>query len=149
VDFADRYGSVARGRSKSCEAERGVGLVEIVLALTILSVGLLALGGLMYQISRETRWSMAVAYRSAAAQSAASWAEALPWDSLHVPPGGPVGCMTDTTGQLIYNRCTALTNVSTKHRRLSIAITPIGRLTAPPDTVVIDRNKPSQVSPFR
>lgn len=120
-----------------------------MLAITILSVGLLAIGGLMYQVSRDTRWSAAVAYRGAAAQSAASWAEALHWDSLHTPPGGPVGCITDTTGALIYTRCTTMTAISGTLRRLSMAITPIGALTARPDTIVIDRNKPMATSPFK
>ena len=125
-----------------------MGLIEIMVAITILSVVLLALGSLMFQASRDMNRSGAIAYRSAAQQSAAAWAGGVPWDSLHLPPGGPVGCVTDTTGQLTYTRCTTLFVLSNKLRRLTVVITPTGRLTAPPDTVAVDRPKPLIGSPF-
>jgi prepilin-type N-terminal cleavage/methylation domain-containing protein len=129
--------------------ERGVGLIEIMVAITILSIVLLALGSLMFQATRDMNRSGAVAYRSAAQQSAAAWANGVPWDSLHAPPGGPVGCVTDTAGLLTYTRCTTLFTMSNKLKRLTVVITPTGRLIVPPDTVAVDRNKPLVGSPFR
>jgi len=126
----------------------GFGLVEILMAITILSIVLLALGSLMFQAGRDMNRSGAVAYRSAAQLKVASWAQGLPWDSLHSPPGGPVGCITDTTGQLVYSRCTTLQTMTGTRTRITVAILPTGRLTANPDTVVIDRNRPLQTSPF-
>ncbi len=82
-------------------------------------------------------------------QSAAAWAQGLPWDSIHSAPGGPVGCITDTTGQLIYTRCTTWDSVSLKQRRLRMVITPTGSLTGNPDTVIVERNKPLKTSPFQ
>ena len=128
--------------------ERGVGLIEIMVAITILSVVLLALGSLMFQATRDMNRSGAVAYRSAAQQSSAAWGSAFPWDSLHAPPGGPVGCVTDTAGLLIYNRCTTLFTLTKKLKRLMVVISPTGRLTAPPDTLWVDRTKPLVGSPF-
>jgi len=119
-----------------------------MVAITILSVVLLALGSLMFQASRDMNRSGAIAYRSAAQQSAAAWANGLPWDSLHVPPGGPVGCITDTAGQLTYTRCTILAQMTNKLKRLIVVITPTGRLIAPPDTITVDRNKTLVGSPF-
>ena len=129
-------------------SEAGLGLIEIMISLTILSVCLLALGGLMFQAAQSTRDSAAVAYRSAALQSAAAWAQGIPWDSLHSPPGGPVGCTTDTAGQLVYNRCATLTDDG-DYKTLSVAITPTGLLNANPDTVIVIRNKPEQALPFQ
>jgi hypothetical protein len=128
--------------------ESGVGLVEILVTISILSIVMLALGSLMFQATRDLNHSGGVAYRSAAQQSALTWATALPWDSLHSTPGGPVGCITDTVGQLVYNRCATLQTVSGKVRRLTITVTPTGLLLPMPDTVVVDRNMPTQASPF-
>ena len=130
-------------------SETGLGLVEIMVTITILSVVLLALGSLMFQASRDMNHSAAVSYRSAAQQSAASWAIMLPWDSLHAPPGGPVGCLTDTTAKLIYTRCTTLVTVSPKQKRVTVAITPTGLLKAKPDTVIVERVMPVPASPFQ
>lgn len=122
----------------SARSEAGVSLIEIMIALTLLTTVLVALGGLMFQAARHTRQSAAVAYRSAASTSAAAWVHALPWDSI----GGAVGCATDSIGPLSYNRCVTVQNVSAKLRRVTVTITPTGPLIAAPDTVVISRVRP-------
>ena len=94
----------------SARSEAGVSLIEIMIALTLLTTVLVALGGLMFQAARHTRQSAAVAYRSAASTSAAAWVQALPWDSI----AGAVGCTSDSSGALAYDRCVSVQNVSTK-----------------------------------
>src|SRR3990172_6300120 len=86
--------------------EAGVTLMEILVALGILSVVLVSLGGLMFQVSLQTRRATTLAYMSSAAQNAQTRVEGLPWDSLASP--SVIGCTTDTTGQLVYTRCTTL-----------------------------------------
>lgn len=124
--------------------EQGVTLVEVVVALGLLSLVLLALAGLMFDVSLGTRRSAALSYRSAAVQMAQAWIAALPWDSIP----SSVGCTGDTTGQLVYSRCVTVQSPSSKLRRVTVVITPTGALTAPPETVVVDRGKPLSLSPF-
>lgn len=129
----------------------GVTLMEIVVALGILSVVLISLGALMYQVSSHTRRSAAASYLSAAVQSAQAWVEAVPWDSLNSTTAlaAIVGCRTDTTGQLVYSRCTTVTDVGSTLKRIQVVLQPTGNLVAPPDTVLVYRAKPLPLSPFR
>jgi len=126
-------------------SESGASLVEIVMALGILATVLIALGGLMFQVARNTRQSAAVQYRSAAASNAATWIQGLPWDSLDTA----VGCSTGTSGSMSYDQCVTRTDVSTNLKRLTVVIAPTGPLAALPETVVVDRNKPRPASPLR
>lgn len=124
--------------------ERGFSLVEVLLALGILSGVLIALGGLMFQLARHARQSGAVGYRSAAVTSAASWAEGVPWDSI----SGIIGCTTDSVGPMAYTQCTSVQNPSPRTRRIIIVINPTGRITTAPDTIVVERSRPRSLSPF-
>lgn len=130
---------------RAARGEAGASLIEIVMALGILAVVLIALGGLMFQVARHTQKSAAVAHRSAAAGNAATWIQGLPWDSL----GTAVGCTTDTTGPMTYTQCVANSDLSTNLKRVTVVISPTGVMVALPDTVVIDRNKPRPASPLR
>ena len=125
--------------------ESGASLVEIVMALGILATVLIAMGGLMFQVARNTRQSAAVQYRSAAASNAATWIQGLPWDSLDTA----VGCSSDTSGQLDYDQCVTRYDLSPNLRRITVVISPTGPLAALPETVVVDRNKPRPASPLR
>ncbi len=139
----DRSGS--RRIRKNLIGERGVSLIEIMIALSILSVVLLALGGLMFEVARHTRRSTAVSYRSAALESAASWVQALPWDSLP----SATGCTDSlTAGAFMYTRCLELVSTSPTSRLTRVIVSPMGALQAPPDTVVVERTKAKAPSPF-
>ena len=128
--------------------ETGVTLVEVLVALGILSLVLIALGGLMFQVSLGTRRAAAVSYQSAAAYVAEAWMQGLPWDSIPMAvPNGAVGCVTDTVGQLIYNRCSTVVDLTATLRRLTAVLSATGNLTTRPETLVIDRVKAS-ISPF-
>ena len=133
------------GALRRSTPQRGVSLIEIMIALSILSVVLLALGGLMFDVARHSRRSTAVAYRSAALESATSWIQALPWDSLPTV----VGCTDSiTTGLLEYTRCVELVSNTASSRLARIIISPTGVLQARPDTVTVERTKARASSPF-
>ncbi len=138
----DRSGLPA-GRVRAGNA--GVSLIEIMLALSILSVVLMGLGGLMFQSARHTRQAAAVAYRSSAVISAEAWSRALPWDSAPTA----VGCVDSlSTGQLLYTQCVELPVNAPRYQQIRVIISPIGNLMATPDTVVVDRNRTRSPSPF-
>lgn len=120
-------------------------LIEVMLALAILSVVLMGLGGLMFQAARHTRQSAAATYRGSALASAESWSRGLPWDNLP----GSVGCVDSlTVGQMLYTRCADLVTDTPRFRQLRIVIAPIGALVAVPDTVMVDRSRFIPPSPF-
>jgi Tfp pilus assembly protein PilV len=114
--------------------EAGISLIEIVMALGILAVVLISLGGVMFQVARYTQHSAEATNRSAAIGSAVAWAQALPWDSIP----NAVGCATVTTGTLSYVRCTTVTTVSSQLRTMDVVVTPA---TGQPDTVEVTRCK--------
>lgn len=124
--------------------ERGISLVEILLAMTILSTVLIALGGLMYQIARQNQRSAVVGYRSAATMTAAAWAGGLPWDSIDAY----AGCQADSAGQLAYSRCMFVQDPSPKLKRMTVVISATGSITVQPETIVVNRPKPRPPSPF-
>ena len=119
-------------------------LIEIMVALGIMSIVLISLGGLMFQVARHTQRSAAVGYRSAAVTSAGSWAQALAWDSID----GSTGCAQDTTGLLVYTRCVSVQSPTGRLKEIQVVVNPTGLLTIAPDTVVVFRSKPKTVSPF-
>ena len=121
----------------------GFSLVEVVIALTIMSVVLLALGGLMFQVAQHTRTSAATTYRTAAAQKITAHIQTLPWNNID----GASGCTADSSGLMAYNRCISVTTTSANTKAVTVVISPTGLFTALPDTLLVVRSK-SRVSPF-
>lgn len=135
--------------SRRRRSRRGVTLVEILIALSILSIVLMALGGLMYRVAWQTRRSAVATYRTGAAQLAAGWIHGMPWDNLSLPlTAGPVGCTSDSLGMLEYTRCVTVTDVGSSRKSVQVVIQPTGNLTAMPDTQVIERAKGLLPSPL-
>lgn len=127
--------------------ERGVSLIEIMLALTLLSVVLMSLAGLMYQVARRTTQSAQVAFRSAALMNAAGWAQAIPWDSI---PGLVGWGPADTIGQLAFRRYMNYAT-SGSWRTMTIVINPEG-LSAGlvrAETLTVVRAKPVSTAPLK
>ncbi len=98
----------------------------------------------MFQVARHTRQSAVVVYRSAAITSASAWANGLNWDSI----GGAIGCTSDSSGLMAYTRCLTVANPTPRTKEVTVVVSPMGVLIAPPETVVVYRSKPRTVSPF-
>ena len=130
--------------SPDLRSERGISLVEILLAMTILSGVLVALGGLMFQIARQNHRSAAVGYRSAATMTAAAWAHTLPWDSIDAQ----AGCRADSSGLLAYSRCTSVYDASPQLKQITVVISATGQIAVQPETLIVNRPKPRSPSPF-
>ncbi len=122
----------------------GVTLLEVVVALGIFSVVLIALVGMMFSMAHQTRLTAYGTARTAATQSASAWAQSVAWDSI----GGSVGCVLDTAGPLTYTRCTTVQNVGYRLKRLQIVVAPDSVTGVGPDTVTVNRQKPQQLSPL-
>ena len=122
---------------------RGVSLLEVVVALTILSTVLVSLSGIMWQMGRQTRQSGVATHRSTAMESAAALAASVPWDSL----GSVSGCTADTLSGTVFTRCVDVAFVSTRIRRVRAVITASGAGT-PPETLLVFRNRPLLPNPL-
>lgn len=129
--------------------ERGVGLVEIMIAMSLLSVVMMALGALMFQVGRHTRLSAQSAYRNAAMLTASSWAQALPWDSIPLQVGWAAN---DTVGQLVFQRYMNYTT-SGNTRVLTLIVRPVASVASSArvksDTVTVVRAKPLTTAPLK
>ena len=123
---------------------RGVSLLEVVVALAILSVVLLSLSGIVWQMGRHSRISGAVGARSAALESAVSLAQAVRWDSLLAM----VGCSADSSGQLAYTRCFEVTTLSPSLKEVRVIVTPTGATAVIPETLTVQRTRPRSRSPL-
>jgi len=122
---------------------RGVSLIEVVVALTLLSVVLLALTGIMWEIGRHTRRASLVGARAAALESAVSLAEAVRWDSI----AALIGCTTDTSAQLAYTRCYEVPDLAAAVRQIRTIVTPAGAALMP-ETLTVSRTRPKSRSPL-
>jgi hypothetical protein len=124
-------------------------LVEIMMALMLLSVVMMALGALMFQVARHTRLSSQVTYRSAALNSAASWAQAMPWDSI---PNQVGWASNDTVGQLVFQRYMSY-STSGNARILTLVIRPVTSIASSarvkPETLTVVRAKPLTTAPLK
>ncbi len=123
---------------------KGISLIEVMVALTILSTVLVALGGLMFQVGRHTRMSARETYQAAAIQQAAAHIQTLPWDAIN----GATGCKTDSTGRLEYDRCIAVAD-SGNFKLVTLIVSPTGTFVGRPDTVTLYRHEPRRVSLLR
>jgi len=123
--------------------DRGVSLVEVVVALALLSIVLLALTGIMWQMGRHTRRASLVGARGAALASAASLAESARWDSLDAL----VGCATDTSAQMVYTRCFEVGPITGGVRQVRAIVVPAGGALVP-ETLTVSRTRPRSRSPL-
>lgn len=124
--------------------ERGMTLLEVMMALILLSVVLISLVGLMFQMGRHTIISGQASLRAAAVQNAAAWALSAPWDSL----AAIAGCQDDSVGTFTYTQCITLR----QHQDLDtvlVVITPTSTTNLLADTVMVNRIKPIPLSPLR
>jgi prepilin-type N-terminal cleavage/methylation domain-containing protein len=123
---------------------RGISLLEVIVALAILSVVLISLAGIMWQMGRHSRVSGVASARTAALESWASLAQAARWDSLNAL----VGCVADTTAGLAYTRCFEVSNLSSSLRQVRVIIAPTASAVLPPETLLVQRTRPRQRSPL-
>ncbi len=128
-------------------ARSGMSLVELVVAMTILSFVLLAMSGMFVIISRRSTANEADLRRAAYLQQAASFFETIPFDSI--PLRMPSNTFTDSAKidevsyyvlQATYRDSTVPTGASAM-RMITVRVTP--RRTRRPDSLRIIRAKPS------
>ena len=114
----------------------GLTLIEIVVAMMILSVVIVTLAGLTFQTARRVLTSQGIDQRQTVLQQQANMIAAVPYDSL----GNFTGCTT-VTSPFPYSRCVTMTTPAANIRRMTVIVTPTMGSTWAPDTIQIDKAK--------
>jgi prepilin-type N-terminal cleavage/methylation domain-containing protein len=121
----------------------GFTLVEILVSITILSVGILALGTLMGRGARSAGAASAVSFQTSILAAEAARFDAIPFTQL----AAGTTCDTVTVAPLPRIRCGTITNINPKLRRVSVVVTPTGNPLLQADSVVFERSISGDAAP--
>jgi len=121
----------------------GFTLVEVLISITILAVGIMALGSLMGRGARAAGAASALTYQTSVMAAEAARFDAIPFTAL----AAGTTCDTVTTLPLPRIRCGTITNINPKLRRVRILVTPTGNPLLLPDSVVFERSISGDASP--
>ena len=120
----------------------GFSLVEIVVAMLLLSVTLLALAALMTQVAQQGRATEVTAQRNAALVRHVNYFTALSFEALDP---ALAGCAVVDDAPMPYERCVEIT-AGTSTRTVKIKVTPTNSAYRP-DSAMFERTAPP-VNPF-
>jgi prepilin-type N-terminal cleavage/methylation domain-containing protein len=130
-------------RSPFPSSAAGFSLVEIMVAMVVLSLTALSLAPLMLRASRTGKSAEAMLYEQAVLSTEVGRLNALPFDVLSTG----TTCQTISTAPLAHTRCTTVTSVSSTVYRVMVVVTPSGS-GLKPDTVTFDRTEASTYNPL-
>ncbi len=116
----------------------GFTLIESMVAIVLLSICALALGGLLARSSRIAIASAQTIHGTAALSTEVARLNALPFDQL---PATGETCTTTVAAPYPHTLCTRLTDVSATVREVRVRITPAATYVRP-DTVDFRRTLP-------
>jgi prepilin-type N-terminal cleavage/methylation domain-containing protein len=123
-------------RSRRGDGRRGFTLVEVLVSITILSVGMLLLGRTLARSSRTANSTSSVSYQAAIMAAEANRLDAVPFAQL---AAGTV-CDTTTTLPLPRIRCSTVTSLNAKLKQVKVKVTPTGYATPTADSVMFERS---------
>jgi prepilin-type N-terminal cleavage/methylation domain-containing protein len=135
---------VSQARSQwDCHPRGGFTLVEVLVTITLISTGILVLGGMLLRSARAAEAASAVSYQTAAMASEVARMDALPFTAL----AAGTTCDTLAVAQLPRIRCSIVAVVSPKLTRVTVRITAIGNPLVPADSVIFERSISGDVVP--
>ncbi len=123
--------------------QAGFTLIEILVSVTILSVGILALGTLMGRGAKSAGAAAALSYQTTVIGAEAARYDAIPFTLL----AAGTACDTVAGPPLPRIRCATVTNINPKLRRVSVVVTPTDNPMLQPDSVVFERSISGEAAP--
>jgi prepilin-type N-terminal cleavage/methylation domain-containing protein len=121
----------------------GFTLIEILVSMTILSVGILALGNLMARGAKSANAASALSYQTTVLGAEAARLDAVPFTQL----AAGTTCDTVAAPPLPRIRCATVTNINAKLRRVSVVVTPTDNPMLRPDSVAFERSISGDAAP--
>jgi prepilin-type N-terminal cleavage/methylation domain-containing protein len=125
------------------QSEAGFSLLEMLVAITLLSIVLMSVAQLNFALARRFYALSGGAGRDGIVVQQVNQFAAMSFDSLE----GKAGTITVNKPPVPYTRKITVDSLSPKLRRVTIVITPLNPVFRP-DTVVLQRSKPGN-NPFK
>ena len=114
---------------------RGLGLIEVVLAIALFTIVIGGLSPVLVFRARRERLATAETYRWALSAEALNRINATPAAVL----SAGTTCDTAAALPIQFSRCITVTNISTRLQRATVVVLPIGSSWIPGDTITLDR----------
>jgi len=130
-------------RSVPGRSPHGFTLVEVLVSITMLSIGVMVLGGLLARGARAAGAASAVSYQNAMLAAEAARLDAVPFTTL---AAGTV-CDASTALPMPRTRCITIADINPKLKRVSVVITPTGNALLRPDSLAFERGISGDASP--
>jgi prepilin-type N-terminal cleavage/methylation domain-containing protein len=118
----------------------GFTLVEVMVSMTLLSVGSIALGSMLFRATRQATATSAAAHQTAELAGEVSRMDALPFELL------AAGTTCENIATPPATRCTTINNVSAKVKQVTVVVTPSGNPLLQPITTSFTRTKSGNAS---
>lgn len=116
-------------------ARRGFSVIEVLIAIVIFGIASVALAGLTMRTAKRSTLSSVHSYQTVFLSSELARVTAVPTAALLAG----TTCDTTTSAPWAYQRCTTVTNVSTRQQSVRVIVRPLQAGLIAPDTVTIDR----------
>jgi Tfp pilus assembly protein PilV len=123
---------------------RGAALIEVMIALTVMVIGLTGVAGMTVSAGKRASMLTGVGGRVAIQTQVLDQLMVLPYAQLPAK----AGCTSLTTMPYPHSRCTTVTDVTSDRRQITVVFTPTSRYLRA-DTVVFERANAAAGSPFR
>ena len=117
-------------RVRLTSRRRGIALLEVIVAMVVLSIMLSSLGPSIYSVSRSTMAVTGNAYRNGVLMHEVNRLVALPYDSLAVG----VTTFSMTTGPYPHSRTMTISEPVTKLKVVKVVVTPVSSAYKPDST---------------
>jgi prepilin-type N-terminal cleavage/methylation domain-containing protein len=123
---------------------RGFTLVEVLVSMSVLSLGMVALGTLLMRSARQARVASSAMYQTAALSAEVGRLDAMPFSLLVAG----TTCVATTAQPFPHTRCSTITDVTTKIKTVKVKVTPTGNTTLTADSTMIERTVSNTGAPL-
>ena len=133
-----------RGYSRQSRSCAGFTLVEVIIAMTLLSAVLIILATLSTSVTRRGRLNELTTKRNLALAQQASRVQTMPWDDVVTLTSGSTQLLV---GDFTFTRRYVVTPVGVNRRIVRVVVAPIVQEFRP-DSVTIERTRPASGMPL-